>query len=135
SLVGEEAHIVSKEVNGPRYNDPLPMDQRDDYDNLLILCNCCHKTVDDQVNTFTVAVLQKMKRNHADELRARPEMKADAREPVSISDVEQLPGTRGMFLAESDAKEMIACDVASIGSIEEYDQFDSIRSRGPGIKF
>jgi hypothetical protein len=64
SLVGEEAHIVSEKANGPRYDDPLPMDQRDDYENLLVLCNRCHKIVDDQVNTYNVAALRRMKADH-----------------------------------------------------------------------
>ena len=50
SLIGEAAHIASKKHNGPRYNDPLPMEQRDLVANLILLCNRCHKVVDDQVN-------------------------------------------------------------------------------------
>ena len=49
SLVGEEAHICSKKEDGPRYDDPLPIDQRDLFVNLILLCNTCHKIVDDQV--------------------------------------------------------------------------------------
>lgn len=64
SITGEEAHIVSKKTDGPRFNDPLPMDERDEFENLLILCNRCHKIVDDQKNTYTVAVLRKMKAEH-----------------------------------------------------------------------
>lgn len=64
SVVGEEAHVVSNKKDGPRYDDPLPMDRRDLYENLLILCNRCHKIVDDQVNHYTVAILRKMKEEH-----------------------------------------------------------------------
>lgn len=64
SLVGEEAHIVSKEMNGPRSNDPLPLEERDEFENLLVLCNRCHKIVDDQVNTYNVAALRRMKADH-----------------------------------------------------------------------
>jgi hypothetical protein len=69
SIVGEEAHIVSKETNGPRYSDPLPMDKRDEFENLMILCNRCHKIVDDQVNTYTVAALRRMKVEHEEWIR------------------------------------------------------------------
>jgi hypothetical protein len=64
SLVGEEAHIVSSKADGPRYNDPLAMDRRDLVENLLILCNKCHKIVDDQVGEYTVAHLRQMKKEH-----------------------------------------------------------------------
>lgn len=64
SLVGEEAHIVSKKETGPRYDDPLLMEQRDKFENLILLCNRCHKIVDDQVNTYPVELLQKLKKDH-----------------------------------------------------------------------
>jgi hypothetical protein len=66
SLVGEEAHICSKSKDGPRFDDPLPIDQRDFFANLLLLCNTCHKIVDDQVGEYTIAVLRKMKSDHAE---------------------------------------------------------------------
>src|SRR5262245_10213377 len=65
SLVGEEAHICSKKEDRPRYDDPLPMEQRDLFANLILLCNTCHKIVDDQVGEYTVAVLREMKADHA----------------------------------------------------------------------
>ncbi len=70
SIVGEEAHIVSKKKDGPRYDDPLPMEKRDLVENLIILCNKCHKIVDDQVNAFTVAVLRQMKKEHEAAIKA-----------------------------------------------------------------
>lgn len=64
SVVGEEAHIVSKKADGPRFDHPLPMEQRDDFDNLVVLCNTCHKVVDDQILHHTVELLRNMKREH-----------------------------------------------------------------------
>ena len=42
----------------------MPLDRRDLYENLLILCNKCHKIVDDQVNHYAVTVLRKLKEEH-----------------------------------------------------------------------
>ncbi len=64
SIIGEEAHIVSKRPDGPRYDDAPPMAERDEVGNLIILCNRCHKIVDDQAMTYTVAILRKMKSDH-----------------------------------------------------------------------
>jgi hypothetical protein len=64
SLVGEEAHIVSKKKGGPRYSDPLPMDRRDLVANLILLCNTCHKIVDDQAGTYPADLLRQMKADH-----------------------------------------------------------------------
>jgi hypothetical protein len=70
SLVGEEAHIVSKKENGPRYADPLPMDRRDLFENLILLCNRCHKIVDDQVNTYPADDLRQLKEDHETAVRS-----------------------------------------------------------------
>jgi hypothetical protein len=64
SLVGEAAHIVAEEVDGPRGQSDLPLDQRNKYANLILLCNVHHKQVDDQVNHFTVDRLISIKSDH-----------------------------------------------------------------------
>ena len=64
SVIGDEAHIVAKSVDGPRGNFPLDIDKRDNYDNLILLCKKHHKIVDDQPNLYTVEYLQKMKSDH-----------------------------------------------------------------------
>src|SRR6266545_2205873 len=37
-----EAYIVAPEPSGPRGGDPLPLDQREDYENYILLCPNCH---------------------------------------------------------------------------------------------
>ena len=37
SLIGEEAHIVGKTENSPRGKSDLPSEQRDKFDNLILL--------------------------------------------------------------------------------------------------
>lgn len=69
SLVGEEAHIASKQPNGPRYDDPLPIERRDLFENLLLLCNRCHKIVDEQTNAYTADSLRTMKVDHETAVR------------------------------------------------------------------
>lgn len=64
SIVGEECHIVAREENGPRGNADLTAEQRDKYNNLLLLCNVHHKLIDDQANTYTVEGLKEIKASH-----------------------------------------------------------------------
>ena len=64
SVVGDECHIVAREVDGPRGNLELPPEQRDTYDNLVLLCKIHHKLVDDQTNRYTVEKLKAIKRVH-----------------------------------------------------------------------
>lgn len=78
SVVGDECHIISGQINGPRYDPAYPPNLIDTYDNLILLCRVDHKRVDDQEHTFDVETLRRMKAkherrvawalNHADEL-------------------------------------------------------------------
>ena len=64
SVVGDECHIVSAKPQGPR-NDPVfPNDRLDEPENLILLCRVHHKMVDDQYETYTIELLQKLKVNH-----------------------------------------------------------------------
>ncbi len=69
-VLGEEAHIVSEEPNGPRYR-PMPRKDVDSYANLLLLCPSDHKIVDEQVTSYTEQRLQTLKREHEQWIKDR----------------------------------------------------------------
>lgn len=56
-------HIEAAELGGQRYNPNMNNKERADYSNLIVLCPSHHKVTDD-VATYTVEVLQKMKAQH-----------------------------------------------------------------------
>jgi hypothetical protein len=62
-VLGEEAHLVSEEPNGPRFR-PMPKKEVDAYANLMLLCPSDHKIVDEQVTSYTEQRLQTLKREH-----------------------------------------------------------------------
>lgn len=64
SVIGEAAHIVAKKKNGPRGKSPLTPEQRDKYDNLILLCSVHHKIIDDQDNEYTIEKLHQFKDAH-----------------------------------------------------------------------
>lgn len=64
SVVGDECHIVSSKNQGPRHDPAFPAEQLDEPGNLVLLCRVHHKMIDDQCETYTVEVLQKLKTNH-----------------------------------------------------------------------
>ncbi len=64
SIVGEECHIVAHEPNGPRGISELTDQLRDEYENLILLCNLHHKQIDDQVAGFPVDRLKMIKLHH-----------------------------------------------------------------------
>ncbi|WP_263840622.1 HNH endonuclease [Salinibacter sp.] len=64
SVIGEEAHIVARKQDGPRGNSELTSEERDRFDNLILLCRNHHKTIDDQVEKYTVKRLKSIKKKH-----------------------------------------------------------------------
>ena len=60
--IGEECHIISSKVNGPRFNPSLK--DFDTYENLILLCRNHHKEIDSLVDSFPEEILRYMKQNH-----------------------------------------------------------------------
>ncbi len=60
------AHIVGFNVDGPRGQSELPQDQRNNYENLILVCIKCHTLIDSKVNesSYPVELLQKFKDEH-----------------------------------------------------------------------
>lgn len=69
SLVGEECHIVAQKFDGPRGQLDMEIGQNDKYGNLILMCNTHHKLIDDQPNTYSVEVLNTMKKSHEEWVR------------------------------------------------------------------
>ena len=61
ATVGEIAHIKALSDSGPRANPGLTLQQRNSYDNLILLCSTHHNQVDAQPNTYTVEMLRTWK--------------------------------------------------------------------------
>lgn len=64
SVIGQEAHIVARELNGPRGDSSLPMEERDEYENLVLMCSIHHKVIDDHPTIFKADTLNDIKREH-----------------------------------------------------------------------
>lgn len=83
SLVSESGKVTGKichiEGNrGPRYNPAQSAEERDSFDNLLLLCALHHDIIDDDVTTYTVDVLREMKREHENAAAERLALSDDA---------------------------------------------------------
>jgi len=63
-LIGDVAHIVAEEENGPRGKSLLTIEQRNAESNLLLLCKPHHKVIDDDPATYTVEMLGRAKLAH-----------------------------------------------------------------------
>lgn len=66
SLVGEVAHIVGERKKAARGTSNLSPAERNEPDNLLLLCRKHHKIIDDDPNTYPVELLLQAKTAHID---------------------------------------------------------------------
>lgn len=89
SVVGDECHIVSSKVNGPRHDSSYPMDHFDVYENLILLCRIHHKMVDDQSETYATDILRQMKSNHEVWVTQQLSDKSNIPKPLKIRRVKQ----------------------------------------------
>jgi hypothetical protein len=64
ALIGEMAHMVAESADGPRGDSPLTAEERDRYDNLILLCRNHHGEVDAQPKTWPVNRLKQLKAEH-----------------------------------------------------------------------
>lgn len=70
--VGEMAHIIARSKRGPRGEEELAGDERDSFDNLVLLCANCHKVVDDMkhLGTYSVESIRRWKDEQMHSIRA-----------------------------------------------------------------
>lgn len=64
AMIGEMCHIEGVGKKALRHNKELSKEQRDAYENLILLCSNHHQVIDHDEERFTVAELKKMKAEH-----------------------------------------------------------------------
>ncbi|KPL87558.1 hypothetical protein SE18_10875 [Herpetosiphon geysericola] len=63
-IIGQIAHIEASSDIGPRANPTKSAKDRDEYDNLILLCQNCHARLDGQKNTNTVEYIRQLRDDH-----------------------------------------------------------------------
>ncbi len=64
AIIGEMAHIAGQRPTSARYDATVPDEDRDQYDNLILLCPTCHTKIDRRPNKYTPKALRQMKQDH-----------------------------------------------------------------------
>ena len=64
SSVGEVAHIVGEKEGAARGKSDLNLSERNDVDNLMLLCRKHHKVIDDNEEAYTVERLHRLRDDH-----------------------------------------------------------------------
>ncbi len=70
-ILGEMAHIVADSEDGPRGRSELPMELRNLYSNLILLCPTHHTEIDNNEREWTVEKLHQMKQEHEEWINER----------------------------------------------------------------
>jgi hypothetical protein len=69
-VIGEIAHVVAASDGGPRAVPALGAEERNSYNNLILLCQNCHARIDGQHRSYSVERLQEIKAAHEAWVRA-----------------------------------------------------------------
>jgi len=64
SPIGEMAHIKGVNPESARYDPNMSNEERNSYENLIILCPTCHTKIDKNPDKYTVEKLKKIKIEH-----------------------------------------------------------------------
>ena len=64
SNIAQMAHIKGEKPGSARYDETMEENKRNKHDNLILVCNVCHKIIDDQPNEYTVEKLHTIKSEH-----------------------------------------------------------------------
>ena len=94
--LGEMAHIKGNKSTSNRYDEKQSDEERDSYENLILLCPTHHTLIDKAENEayFTVEMLHEMKVKHEKKVASRLD-------DVKIEDLEQLKNELSILLAEN----------------------------------
>lgn len=63
-LIGEQAHIIAEESNGPRGTSPLSLEERNSYHNLILLCPNHHSEIDKNTEDYPPEKVYVIKSRH-----------------------------------------------------------------------
>lgn len=67
--IEEIAHIIGHKEDGPRGHDNTSLNERDEFENLILLCPNCHTIIDKNPELFPKETIRQWKRNHSDSIR------------------------------------------------------------------
>lgn len=68
--IEELAHIIGQKENGPRGDDELPISQRDEFENIILLCPTCHTTIDKNPQLFPDVTIKQWKKQHIESIKS-----------------------------------------------------------------
>jgi len=91
TIIGRICHIEADSLGGPRYNPIQSSDERQGFDNLILMCANHHIIIDDDYESYTIARLKKIKADHEQKY-------ANGKEPTNDIVDKLLQTINGIFI-------------------------------------
>jgi hypothetical protein len=67
--IEELAHIIGQKKKGPRGHDSLHLTERDEFENIILLCPTCHTIIDKNPKLYPENIIKQWKVNHEENIR------------------------------------------------------------------
>ena len=131
SIVGELCHIVAESSDGPRGESPLTNQQRNSYNNLVVMCNVHHKLIDDQSGYYTVDRLHTIKLEHESFVQSLLNRKS----PLQLRNEENVAGYVDEWALRSDLDDWSAWTSYLLGGDPSIlvERFEALRNLSPWL--
>lgn len=93
----EMAHIIGASEGGPRGSEQLSDELAQDPENIMLLCDRCHKEIDDLIlkDNYSVVLLKKMKTDHTNRVRMLLDQSSKRTRPLIFTT--DIGGQKSMF--------------------------------------
>ncbi len=108
-VIGEEAHIKGEKPAAPRYDPSQMEEERQSYENRVLLCPTHHTEIDSDPDTWTVERLKQMKADHEQQVSRNRQF------PMLMNDLSKLVQK---FQTPEDALDLSVMDDEDSGSIK-----------------
>jgi hypothetical protein len=123
--LGEGAHIVGREdsTRSARGKNPMPVEDRDDIDNLMLACASCHNEIDKKrvEGLLDVHLLRNLKRQHEADIKTQTGLLGDSRTAI-IRLAGTIRGDAMQLPRKAAAEAVIRCASRFPFFIESYDR-------------
>ena len=66
--IEELAHIIGQKITGPRGNEELELSERDEFENIILLCPTCHTRIDKNPKKYPTSTIHEWKNKHQESI-------------------------------------------------------------------
>jgi hypothetical protein len=126
TVFGEVCHIKGKKPGSPRHDPAQILEQRNDFDNLILLCPNHHAVIDADTDAYTFERLQKMKADH--EAGAAPIPESDAENAAAAYVGLVSIGQAGGVTAQNLTAQNFTYNAGQVDSVAQRRQLQAVEN-------